>query len=102
MDDPRRFCDAFETWANATMSSLDSDDQEKREWREEFGEHWAHIQLAIVKSCLLQRLIYGRERLRTHPCPVHNGRWSGITDPPCQHCGIGPSCRCNTGWLPEA
>ena len=33
MDDPRRFCDAFKTWANAAMSPLDSDDQETREWR---------------------------------------------------------------------
>jgi len=101
MDDPSRFCTAMETWADAAATPLESDSQAARERRDQFGHHWQIIYGAIRKSCLLDRLMYGQEKLRTRPCPVHHGRWSGITSPPCEHCGVGPTCQCNTGWLPE-
>jgi hypothetical protein len=50
------------------------------------------IFLAASKSDLLGRMIYGREKLRTKPCPTHQGTWSG--------CFI--DCECGgCGWLPE-
>ncbi len=57
--------------------------------------------LAIEKSCLLDRLIYARQPLRTVKCPEHRGVWSGVEMPrhwpltnACPHgCGL-------TGWLP--
>ena len=101
MTDPREFCEALETWAQVFATARDGDDVETRARREEFATNWSAVYLAIRKSCLLDRLLYGGEKLRTRPCPVHKGRWSGITDPPCTHCGTGPTCQCNTGWMPE-
>ena len=52
--------------------------------------------IAVQKSNLLARTIYGGEPVRTTPCPVHAGTWSGLEplDAPCPHgCGY-------TGWLP--
>lgn len=59
------------------------------------------LDLAIRKSCLLSRLIYEREPLRTVPCPKHRGRWAGIHWPGegCEYGCVGP-CGCTTGWLP--
>lgn len=100
--DPREFCDALDIWADVFAMAQRSDDGETRARREEFHAHWVKVRLAIRKSCLLERLLYGGEKLRTRPCPVHKGQWSGVTDPACQYCGVGPTCKCNTGWLPEA
>lgn len=52
------------------------------------------------KSNALARLIYGDLPLRTEPCPVHKGRWSG-----CKFDGGPEACECQygydvTGWLP--
>lgn len=50
------------------------------------------IFLAASKSSLLGRMIYGKEKVRTQPCPTHKGVWSG--------CFI--DCVCGgCGWLPE-
>lgn len=86
------YCKALETWAPlAVQAGIIT--------REQFID----VRLAIVKSCLLARLIYGSEELRTRPCPEHKGHWSGIEwhDPRdgsgnrCPHgCGL-------TGWLPN-
>lgn len=35
------------------------------------------LYLAISKSCLLDRMVYGGERPSKTPCPVHKGVWSG-------------------------
>jgi hypothetical protein len=94
------FCRAFDAWAHACMTALDTDSESTTKWREQFREHWQFIELSIRKSCLLDRLIYGGDVLRTIPCPVHQGKWSGISTTPCPHCAVGP-CACNTGWLPE-
>ncbi len=53
---------------------------------------------AVSKSCLLDRLVYRGEVLRTRLCPEHKGVWSGgslsSNHCPCQHGS------CVTGWLP--
>jgi hypothetical protein len=52
----------------------------------------------ITKSCLLSRLIYGGEPLRTRRCPLHQGHWS-VGDEPCPHgCDSGFQ---HTGWIAE-
>lgn len=69
------------------------------------------LDLAIRKSCLLDRLIYVGEAPRTRPCPKHEGRWSGLPWPgsKCTHgddcrcangCECIAPCGCATGWLP--
>jgi len=98
MDDPKQFCNAMDAWAGACMTELPTDDEDKKKWRKEFREAWSLIRLAIRKSCLLDRLIYGGETLRTEICPVHLGRWSGCSMDP-QPAGC--NCRhdiCLTGW----
>lgn len=100
---PDEFCKAFYAWADACMTPLATDHEATAEWRKQFAEHWSFLRLAITKSCLLDRLIYVGEPLRTRPCPVHQGRWSGIQwpdDAQCE-CARGRSCGCTTGWLPE-
>ena len=54
--------------------------------------------LSIHKSCLLHRLVYLGEPLRTERCPVHGGEWSGLSPVPCPH-GCDATCGCRTGWL---
>lgn len=55
--------------------------------------------LDIRKSCLLARLIYAGEPLRTRPCRIHQGTWSGIGFEPCPDgCNYGLQY---TGWVAE-
>lgn len=50
------------------------------------------VMLAVEKSNLLARMIYGGEALRITKCPEHKGHWTG--NGKCPHgCGL-------TGWLP--
>lgn len=88
----------MDTWASACMTALPTDDEYKTEWRKKFGESWQFIRLAISKSCLLDRLIYGGETLRTEQCPEHKGRWSGCKFSGEITCGCGHGI-CVTGWL---
>jgi hypothetical protein len=69
------FCEAFYTWANACQTELPADDEDRKQWRKEFADHWSFMELAIHKSCLLDRLIYAREPLRKKcaPCTKANG-----------------------------
>jgi hypothetical protein len=81
--DPQAFCDAFD----AFLASRD-------------GYERGGLRLRIVKSCLLDRLVYCREPPRTVKCPQHDGRWSGLQIELCPHgCNLA-SCGCTTGWLP--
>ena len=95
-----RFCNAMDTWAYACQEDLPTDDDRHRRWRQEFREHWHFVRLAIAKSCLLDRLVYGGEQLRNEMCPTHKGEWSGCNirgEQPCE-------CQhdaCVTGWLPN-
>jgi hypothetical protein len=47
------FCEAFYTWAEACQTELPIDDEDQKQWRKEFAEHWSFIELAIHKNCLL-------------------------------------------------
>ena len=58
------------------------------------------IRMQIGKSCLLSRLVYIGEPLRTEKCPIHKGVWSGIQIEACPHGCNAASCGCTTGWLP--
>jgi hypothetical protein len=93
-----KFCRAMETWARVCQEELPSDSEYTLRWRKQFREHWEFIRLAIAKSCLLDRLIYGGETLRVNVCPIHKGQWSG-----CNITGENPcDCAhdsCITGWL---
>ena len=72
-----KFCDAMDTWAQVCQEDLPNDNEYHLRFRKEFRAHWAFIRLAIAKSCLLDRLIYGGETLRKKMCPTHKGHWSG-------------------------
>ncbi|MBA2544933.1 MAG: hypothetical protein H0V17_35145 [Deltaproteobacteria bacterium] len=53
----------------------------------------------VGKSCLMGRMVYGGEDLRTRPCPIHGGRWSGCAIDACPAgCNYGINL---TGWLPN-
>jgi hypothetical protein len=57
------------------------------------------VTLAVRKSCLLKRLLYRGEELRTRKCPVHGGRWHGCFTERCRAGCDGCGCAC--GWLPN-
>ncbi len=90
----------MDTWAQVCQEELPDDGEHTLWFRTQFREHWKFIRLAIAKSCLLDRLIYGGETLREKMCPIHKGHWSGcnITGEDiceCQH------DTCITGWIPN-
>jgi len=93
-------CNILRTWAKAYMEGQPGEDEYKMKSREKFGEAWRYVDLQIQKSCLLDRLFFQTEGLRTVPCPEHKGRWSGCVwdDLPCG-CQNGANV---TGWLPNA
>lgn len=84
-----KYCKALETYANL-----------KAEKDEEFAKYYRFLIIDIYKSCLLDRLIYCGEELRTEKCPKHDGHWSGINFGKDQ-CECLCSCGCTTGWLPN-
>ena len=111
--DPRRFCEAMDKWA-ALMAAKDP---------EHFETAWRTVRMAIGKSCLLDRMLYGGEQASEVPCPVHKGIWSGIhlgwpgdkwsdgspvkEDPQLRawwdagcRCAKHVGCGCTTGWQP--
>lgn len=94
-----QFCDALRTWARLVSEPKPGEDEDAKRERQQFAAAWGTVELAITKSCLLDRLIYCGDVVRTEPCPVHKGHWSGISATPCQYCGVSP-CGCNTGWVP--
>ncbi len=73
-----KFCEAMDTWAQVCQEELPDDGEHTLWFRTQFREHWKFIRLAIAKSCLLDRLIYGGEDI----CE-------------CQH------DTCITGWIPN-
>jgi hypothetical protein len=93
-------CNILRLWAKAFSTQLPTDSKEKAEERNEFFTHWSRVDLAIRKSCLLDRLFFQDETIRTEPCPTHKGRWSGCD-------WNSPGCECRngsnvTGWLPAS
>lgn len=81
---PDAYCAVFESFLG------------ERDATPEDAERVRSLRLAIRKSCLLDRLIYIGEPLRTVPCPRHHGRWSGLSWPG-ETCTHGPGCRCPHG-----
>jgi hypothetical protein len=93
-----KFCEAMDLWAQVCQQELPSDEEHHLRFRKEFRDHWRFIRIAIAKSCLLDRLIYGGETLRENMCPIHKGHWSGcdITGENVCECAHDT---CITGWL---
>ena len=88
-------CDALVQWRDALRESS------KEQYRD-LGKDAYEVFFAINKSNLLWRLIFLGEKLRTKPCPVHQGRWSGCNDAAGSGCqGACMSGGNVTGWLPE-
>ena len=93
-------CNTLRMWARLFSQPLPDDNEYKAKERVEFREHWQCVDLAISKSCFLDRLLFQNEGIRTIPCPVHKGRWSGCD-------WNSPGCKCRngtnvTGWLPAS
>ena len=77
----KTLCDALGQWAEA-----------------ELPDQTYVLSIGIAKSCLLRRLIYAGEHLRTRPCPIHRGRWSSSF----KVCPAGCNFEVDlTGWLPN-
>lgn len=117
MSDPKKFCASLDAWADL-MAKADA-----AHGRGTFGEAWNLVRLKIRKSCLLARTIYGGEKPSQTPCPVHEGRWSGIhlgwpgtkwsngepiKEDPMLRKWYDAGCRCyqhgcgcTTGWQPD-
>lgn len=92
--EPEEYCKVLREWAQVAARSHKGDEL----WIGDHGD-FGELHLRIEKSCLLDRLIYLGETVRTVPCPLHKGKWSGIHAERCPHgCDIG--CGCTTGWLP--
>src|ERR1700720_446420 len=72
MSDPSEFCDKIDQWAVYAI-------EQKGNLVPDFEKSWAQVRLAIRKSCLLDRMLYGGERPSETPCPVHKGTWSGVS-----------------------
>jgi hypothetical protein len=90
----RRFCDALRTWGRAVQ------DGKYRE--KDLVPAIDLVFLAIEKSNLLWRLLWAGEPLRSTPCPVHEGKWSGCVWPKDSKDVCPCMSGCNvTGWLPE-
>jgi hypothetical protein len=119
--DVAEYTDAFRTWgrvAKASDHALSQIDEAcamvERKFRGEVPieslceaiSAWIKVNPAALgafgfvgKSCLLARLIYAGERLRTRPCPIHRGNWSGWRFEECPgRCNFGPNL---TGWMPN-
>lgn len=83
-----KYCSALRTWA-AIVSAKDKDT----------ANAVSRLRQSISKSCLLKRMIYLGEELRTRQCPIHNGEWSGCY---VERCPAGcDTCGCACGWLPN-
>lgn len=119
-----RYCEGLRTWQTC-ISERARQTKEPRDVK--LAEEVGSVFLQISKSCLLSRLLYVGEKLRTTPCPVHKGVWQGIhigwpgdkwyhvngtvrdaeVNDYCQkwydagcRCAM-DSCGCTTGWQPE-
>lgn len=95
------YCEAFRTWQVAIEDAYER--ETKPHLKVEFEAMVRDIgntRLHIAKSNLLARLLYAGEELRTEPCPIHNGHWSGCAwgDDRCPHCMSGDNV---TGWVPN-
>lgn len=100
------FCAALRAWATLMGTELSTDSEYTRAERKKIREACQIVDLAISKSNLLSRMLEGGDGLRTIPCPIHKGHWSGciIDMPPCvtEEYPFGCMDGMNvTGWLPN-
>lgn len=96
------FCDALKTWARLFGEPVPEElDPGENKERRELSERIFQIFIKIQKSNLLSRMIYGGEKPREKPCPIHKGRWSGCKLPEDTECKGACLSGINvTGWLP--
>jgi hypothetical protein len=92
-------CTILRLWAKIYATPLSTDDEYMIAERKKLQEAAQYVDLQISKSCLLDRLFFQEEGVRTEPCPEHKGRWSGCVwkELPCG-CLNGSNV---TGWLPN-
>jgi hypothetical protein len=92
-------CTVLRLWAKVASTPLPTDHEHTLTERKKLQEAAQYVDIQISKSCLLGRLFFQEEGLRTVPCPEHKGRWSGCVwdDLPCG-CQNGANV---TGWLPN-
>lgn len=94
------FCDFLKEWQQLAGQPAPDEDPESLARRKDRAEKTQFVFIQIMKSNLLSRTIYGGEKPRTTPCPVHKGRWSGckmVEDMGCEGaCSDGSNV---TGWL---
>ena len=95
-----QYCDAFRTWHEAIEQAFRRAEDNSYEKRtlESMVVAIREVSLMVSKSNLLARLLYEGEKLRTEPCPIHQGRWSGCVwgEQRCPHCMSGDNV---TGWV---
>lgn len=94
---PDEYCSKFLQWADL----VSKDDKE-------LTSSIADVKRRIMKSCLLDRMIYCGEGISQTPCPVHKGEWSGIhwEEQRKEYYARGcrcfmHKCGCTTGWQPD-
>lgn len=112
---PGEYCEKLFEWAYimrkryAELAASEGDDLRKP-WPQgqDFISHLDQVILAITKSSLLRRTLYGGEKPRTKPCPLHKGVWSGCYPyrPDMTDWGRPEPCECwdgfeASGWIPE-
>lgn len=87
-------CDVLWQWLDLVTERVEQDGEDADPNLRKIAEAAPAIRLAVSKSSYLGRRLYGFEGHRTEPCPIHQGRWSGLPS------GETP-CGCDlTGWLP--
>jgi hypothetical protein len=96
------FCDFLKQWARLYGEPQKEERYEgENEARAKLHGMVNHVFLQIQKSNLLWRTVYCGEEIRTEPCPIHKGRWSGCNIPEETQCkGACMSGNNVTGWLP--
>lgn len=93
------YCRGFYDWEQAILDKVQrlkagtEKDYEAERW-ERIAEALNIVGMAVGKSSMLNRRIYGGEKLRTEMCPEHHGHWMGLD--------FHGECACHlTGWLPS-
>lgn len=96
------FCDFLREWQQLCDQPLLDAEPEDLARRRDRSEKISYVFIQITKSNLLSRTIYGGEKPRKTPCPVHKGRWSGCQHPDDMACkGVCADGINLTGWLRE-
>lgn len=85
-----KFCDAIRTWFRC-IEKLNEENPGRDQHGSSYYRLLRQIELDITKSNLLFRLLYEKQSLREHKCPIHKGHWSGIS--------LCPKGCASTGWL---